>query len=80
MDKGELINERLITPREVADVMGCNLEMGRREHAYIRKELGKGSKDLLLSQFCSLMGYDFWEILDYLTPRQSEVSYFYCDE
>lgn len=61
-------NGRLITPTEIQLISGYGLEVAEKEHAYIRKALGTGSEDLLVSQYCDFCDLDYWEIMTFLSP------------
>lgn len=59
---------KLITPEDIALITGMSTDAAIREHAYIRKQLGHCSEDLLLSQYCDSTGQDYQEIMNFLYP------------
>ncbi|MBD3637192.1 MAG: hypothetical protein HUJ25_07575 [Crocinitomicaceae bacterium] len=72
MERGVGLNgeDLLITPKHIHLITGMDLETAEREHAYLRKQLGFGSNDLLLSQYCELNDLDREEIISFLYPRK----------
>ena len=73
MKRGEGLNrvtraEALITPKDIHLITGVELEIAEKEHEYIRKALGFGSEDLLISQFCEFNDLNFKEVVAFLYP------------
>ena len=72
MERGEGINgeDLLITPKDIHLITGLTIESAEREHAYIRKTIGSGSDDLLISQYCEYSDLDREEIISFLYPHR----------
>lgn len=68
--EGEYGEDLLISPKHIHLITGMDLETAEREHVYLRKQLGFGSEDLLLSQYCELNDLDREEIVSFLFPRR----------
>lgn len=62
--------EVLITANDIHLITGVNMEIAVKEHEYIRKALGYGSEDLLITQYCEFNDLDYEEILSFLHPVQ----------
>ncbi len=72
MERGEGIDgeDLLITPEDIHLITGLDVESAEREHAYLRKQIGSGSDDLLISQYCELNDLDMEEIISFLYPHR----------
>lgn len=73
MSNARLSNGWLIFPKGIQLITGCDLGAAIREHKYIRKYLGTGSEDLLVSQYCKFNNLDYREIRSFLSTGISSL-------
>lgn len=71
ISRARTANGRLIQPHEIQRVMGFDKGGAIRDHKHVRKSLGTGSDDLLVSQYCKFYGLDYFEVIEFLSARRN---------